>query len=188
MSDIGLLILEFMKTGFFAVGGGLATLPFLQEMGAKYGWFTMDTLSTMIAVSESTPGPIGVNMATYVGHTAAGPLGAVLATLGLVAPSIAVICIIANYFQKFKNAKIVQMIFAGLKPAVVAFIAAACLNLFISTLLHVENGISSGIRNLFNWKCILLLVILLGFKKKFPKVHPIAFIAAAAAAGIVFSF
>lgn len=188
MSDIGLLILEFMKTGFFAVGGGLATLPFLHEMGAKYGWFTMDTLSTMIAVSESTPGPIGINMATYVGHAVAGAPGAVFATLSLVVPSIVVICIIANYFQKFKNAKIVQMIFAGLKPAVVAFIAAACLNLFVSTLLRVENGISGGIWGFFNWKCILLLVILFAFKKKFPKVHPIAFIAAAAAAGAVFSF
>lgn len=188
MNKIWLLILEFMKTGLFAVGGGLATIPFLNEMGVKYGWFTMDTLSTMIAVSESTPGPIGINMATYVGYTVAGAGGAVFATLGLVAPSIVVICIIANYFQKFKNAKIVQMIFAGLKPAVVAFIAAACLNLFISTLLCAEAGISGGAAEFFNWKCILLLAVLLAFKKKFPKVHPIAFIVAAAAAGIVFSF
>ncbi len=188
MNDLWLLIVEFMKTGFFAVGGGLATLPFLHEMGAKYGWFTMDTLSTMIAVSESTPGPIGINMATYVGHSAAGWPGAVLATLGLVTPSVVVICIIANYFQKFKNAKIVQMIFAGLKPAVVAFIAAACLNLFVSTLLYAERGISNGIAELFNWKCILLLAVLSGLKKIFPRVHPIAFIGAAALAGIVFSF
>ncbi len=188
MNKIWLLILEFMKTGLFAVGGGLATIPFLNEMGVKYGWFTMDTLSTMIAVSESTPGPIGINMATYVGYTVAGAGGAMFATLGLVAPSIVVICIIANYFQKFKNAKIVQMIFAGLKPAVVAFIAAACLNLFISTLLRAEAGISGGAAEFFNWKCILLLVVLLTFKKKFPRVHPIAFIVAAAAAGIVFSF
>ena len=80
MNKMWLLILEFMKTGLFAVGGGLATIPFLNEMGAKYGWFTMDTLSTMIAVSESTPGPIGINMATYVGYTVAGAGGAVLAT------------------------------------------------------------------------------------------------------------
>lgn len=188
MNDLLVLIVEFMKTGFFAVGGGLATLPFLREMGVKYGWFAMDTLSTMIAVSESTPGPIGINMATYVGYAVAGAPGAVLATLGLVAPSVLVICIIANYFQKFKNARIVQMIFAGLKPAVVAFVAAACLNLFVSTLLHAESGINGGIIELFNWKCILLLLVLSGFKKKFPKVHPIAFIGAAAAAGVVFSF
>ncbi len=188
MSNLWLLILEFMKTGLFAVGGGLATIPFLNEMGVKYGWFTTDTLSTMIAVSESTPGPIGINMATYVGYNVAGPAGAVLATLSIVAPSIVVICIIANYFQKFKNARIVQMIFAGLKPAVVAFIGAACLNLFISTLLYTKKGISGGIAEFFNWKCIILLVVLLALKQKFPKVHPIAFIVAAAAVGIVFSF
>lgn len=188
MSKLWLLILEFMKTGLFAVGGGLATIPFLKEMGVEYGWFTMDTLSTMIAVSESTPGPIGINMATYVGYTVAGPAGAVLATLSIVAPSIAVICVIANYFQKFKNARIVQMIFAGLKPAVVAFIAAACLELFVSTLLHAEKGIGGGIAEFFNWKCMILLAVLLAFKQKLPKIHPIAFIAAAAAAGVVFSF
>lgn len=188
MSKLWILMLEFMKTGLFSVGGGLATIPFLNEMGARYGWFTTDTLSTMIAVSESTPGPIGINMATYVGYTAAGPAGAILATLSIVAPSIVVICIIANYFQKFKNAKIVQMIFAGLKPAVVAFIAAACLNLFVSTLLHAEKDLTVGIASFFNWKCILLLAALLGVKKIFPKVHPIAFIAAAAAIGILFRF
>lgn len=188
MNNLWLLILEFMKTGLFAVGGGLATIPFLNEMGVKYGWFTTDTLSTMIAVSESTPGPIGINMATYVGYTVAGPGGAVLATLSIVTPSIVVICVIANYFQKFKNAKIVQMIFAGLKPAVVAFIGVACLNLFVSTLLHVEKGIGGGIGEFFNWKCIILLAALMAFKQKFPKVHPIAFIVAAAAAGVVFSF
>ena len=82
----------------------------------------------------------------------------------------------------------VQMIFAGLKPAVVAFIAAACLNLFITTLLHAEKGIGGGAAEFFNWKCILLLAVLLGLKQKFPKVHPIAFIVAAAAVGVVFSF
>lgn len=188
MSNLGLLIWEFLKTGLFAVGGGLATIPFLNEMGLRYGWFTMETLSTMIAVSESTPGPIGINMATYVGYSVAGPGGAVAATLSIVTPSIVVICIIANYFQKFKNAKIVKMIFAGLKPAVVGFIAAACLNLFASTLLHLENSLSSGIGNLFNWKCICLLAVLFAVKRKFSKLHPIVIIVAAAAAGIVFSF
>lgn len=188
MNNLWLLIWEFLKTGLFAVGGGLATIPFLNEMGLKYGWFTMDTLSTMIAVSESTPGPIGINMATYVGYTVAGPMGAVAATLSIVTPSIVVICIIANYFQRFKNARIVKMIFSGLKPAVVGFIAAACLNLFVSTLLHVENGINAEIASLFNWKCICLLVVLFVFKKLFPKLHPIVIIVAAAAAGIIFSF
>ena len=125
MDRIILLALEFFKTGLFSVGGGLATIPFLTEMGEKYGWFTMETLSTMIAISESTPGPMGVNMATYVGFTTSGFIGSLTSTVALITPSIITICIIANYFQKFKNAKIVKMIFAGLKPAVVAFIVCA---------------------------------------------------------------
>lgn len=182
------LFWEFLQIGIFAVGGGMATIPFLQHLSESTGWFPPSLITDMVAISESTPGPIGINMATYVGYTAAGPAGAILATLSIVAPSIVVICIIANYFQKFKNAKIVQMIFAGLKPAVVAFIAAACLNLFVSTLLHAEKDLTAGIASFFNWKCILLLAALLGVKKIFPKVHPIAFIAAAAAIGILFRF
>lgn len=174
------LMFEFFKTGLFAVGGGLATIPFLNEMGLKYGWFTIEDLSTMIAVSESTPGPIGINMATYVGYEVAGVGGSIIATLSLVAPSIIVICIIANYFQKFKEAKIVKMIFSGLKPAVVAFIMAACLSLFISTLLKENNTI--------DLKCGILLVVLLAIHHKYPKLHPIVYIISAACIGIIFKF
>lgn len=172
------LIFEFFKTGLLAVGGGLATIPFLSEMGVKYNWFTIDTLSTMIAVSESTPGPMGVNMATYVGHTVGGMLGALLATLSLVAPSILVICIIAKYFQKFKNSKLVKQCFAGLKPAVVAFIAAACLSLFQTTFFNQSFQ--------FNWKCFILLLGMLFLDKKYPKIHPITYIVSAACIGIIF--
>ena len=90
------LFIEFFKTGLFAVGGGLATLPFLQDMAVRTGWFTTAQLADMVAVSESTPGPIGVNMATYVGFTVAGVPGALVATLGLIAPSIIIILIIRN--------------------------------------------------------------------------------------------
>lgn len=188
MNKLIYLMVEFFKTGLFAVGGGLATVPFLYEMGARYGWFTIEDLSTMIAVSESTPGPIGINMATYVGYTVAGIAGSLLATVSIVTPSIIVICIIANYFQKFKNAKLVKMIFAGLKPAVVAFIASACLTLFTSTLLHLKEGAAFTLTGLFNWKCVILLAILLTVRKYYPKLHPIVYIVASAAAGIVFSF
>lgn len=176
------LSFEFFKTGLFAIGGGLATIPFLTEISEKYGWYTIETLSMMIAVSESTPGPMGVNMSTYVGFTTAGPIGAIVATLSLVTPSIIVICIIANYFDKFKDAKIVKMIFAGLKPAVVAFIGAACLSLFVSTLFNTGN---TGVQ-FFQWKNIVLLLGLGLVNYKFPKVHPILFILLGALAGILF--
>ena len=184
MSNIITLIIEFFKTGLFAVGGGLATIPFLSEMGVKYGWFTTEMLSTMIAVSESTPGPIGINMATYVGYNVSGVLGGLLATLSLVSPSLIVICIIAKYYQQFKESKIVKMIFAGIKPAVVAFIGSACISLFVSVLLNKGN---SGLA-FFNIKSIVLLAALLLASKKFKNVHPIAFIIASAIIGIIFKF
>ena len=119
------LIVEFFKTGLFAVGGGLATLPFLSRMGEIYGWFTKEELANMIAVSESTPGAIGVNMATYVGYAQGGILSALLATLSLIAPSIIVICIIAGMLEKFQNSRVVQDAFSFIRPAVTGLIAAA---------------------------------------------------------------
>jgi len=195
MSNFWLLLTEFFKTGLFAVGGGLATIPFLREMSAEYGWFTVETLSTMIAVSESTPGPIGVNMATYVGYMTAGPAGGIGATLSLVAPSVIIICIIANYLQKFKEAKAVKMIFAGLKPAVVGFVMAACLEIFISALLYKsvfdrawqqeDMGVLGYAAEAVNWKAILLLAVLFGVQKGIKKLHPIFLILLSAGGGIL---
>ncbi len=186
MSEILLMMFEFFKTGLFAVGGGLATIPFLQEMGQNYGWFDVNTLSTMIAISESTPGPMGINMATYVGYSLLGVLGSLLSTLSIVAPSIIVICIIANYFEKFKNVKIVKEIFNGLKPAVIAFIIAACLDLFLKTLFNLE--MPFGLLTTFDFKCIMTMIILLIISRKYNKIHPIFFIVIAAAIGVVFRF
>lgn len=187
MTEILRIMFEFFKTGLFAVGGGLATIPFLEEMGRHYGWFTMEDLSVMIAVSESTPGPIGINMATYVGYTLKQVGGALLATLSLVAPSIIVICIIANYFQKFKNSEIVKMVLAGIKPAVIAFIIAACSDMFVTTLFHVEALSEGNVLSFFQLKEIVLLMILLVVYHRYPKIHPIAYIVVSALIGMVFS-
>ena len=116
---------EFFKTGLFSVGGGLATLPFLYAMSAKTGWFTATDISNMIAISESTPGPMGINMATYVGFTSFGVIGTFLAPLSLVLPSIIVIIIVAKILDAFKESKLVSDIFSGLRPASTAMIAAA---------------------------------------------------------------
>ena len=97
------LFWEFFKTGLFAVGGGLATLPFLQDMADRTGWFTRAQLADMLAVSESTPGPIGVNMATYVGFSTGGVGGALIATLGLITPSVIVILIVAAFLKAFRR-------------------------------------------------------------------------------------
>ena len=200
------LFFEFFKTGLFSVGGGLATIPFLQHMGETTGWFTNQELTTMIAVSESTPGPMGVNMATYVGYhmgcsTVLGPaggiLGAVIATLGLVAPSIIVILIIAKFLQRFRHSKLVEAAFSGLRPASTALIVVAGLSVAISVFfLHQTGGHQVGpdqyvpIYQPVNWRAVLLAAAVFVCMKWTPlkKLHPICFITAAAGIGVIFQF
>ena len=172
---------EFFKTGLFALGGGLATIPFLNEMIDRYHWFTTSMLTDMIAVSESTPGAIGINMATYTGYHIAGILGGIVTTLGLVAPSIIVICIVAHYLKKFKDNTIVQSIFYGIRPAVTALIASAGISIFMSALFQEGTQVIDMVR----WPCILLFIILFYISNK-KKWHPIACIALSACIGIIF--
>ena len=190
------LFYEFAKTGLFAVGGGLATIPFLQDMGARTGWFTDAQLTTMIAVSESTPGPMGVNMATYVGYQISGIPGAIVATLGLVFPSIVVIVIIAGFLQKFRQSKAVDSVFRGLRPASTALIASAGLSVAASVLMFHQSGheIAPGqavpVTQLFYWPAIVLAAAVFVLMKWSPlkKLHPIVFIAFTAVVGAVFQF
>ncbi|MBO4343789.1 MAG: chromate transporter [Clostridia bacterium] len=130
MSIYLLIFLEFFKTGLFAVGGGLATFPFLFAIAEKYGWFSVKQLADMIAVSESTPGPIGINVATYCGFTVSGVFGAIFATLSLVLPSFIVITIIAGLLKNFSKSKTVNNFFYGLRPAVLGLIVVALSGLF----------------------------------------------------------
>ena len=185
------LFWEFFKTGLFAVGGGMATIPFLYNMSDKTGWFTHQDLANMIAVGESTPGPIGVNMATYVGYvtgmTQGGVghaiAGAVIATLGLVLPSLGVILIVAAMLNRFKDSPLVQKAFYGLRPASTGLIAAAGISVAVSNLFGSETF-------RFNWKGFILAVVLWVLTNKVKqtkKLHPIVFIGASALAGILFS-
>lgn len=186
------LFFEFFKTGLFAVGGGLATLPFLEEMADKTNWFTRAQLVDMIAVGESTPGPIGVNMATYVGYTAAGIPGSVVATVGLVLPSLLIILIIAAFLKNFRENPLVKAAFYGLRPASAGLIAAAGLSVLVVAVLRMEAFAASGaVADLVNWKAAVLAAVLLYFTrfcKKTAKWHPIVFIAFSAAVGILLSF
>lgn len=180
------LFWEFFKVGLFSVGGGLATLPFLYDISAKTGWFTTADIADMVAVSESTPGPLGINMATYVGHKTTGVTGGIVATLGLIAPAIVVIMIIARILTAFKEAKVVQDTFYGLRPASTGLIAAAGLGVAKIALLRLDLFRQTGsVLSLFNWKLILLAAVIYITLVKFRK-HPILYIAAAAAAGIIF--
>ena len=177
------MCIEFFKTGLFAVGGGLATLPFLTQMQEKYGWFTAEELANMIAVGESTPGPIGVNMATYVGFSSFGVLGGICATLSLVLPSLIVIMIVARAMDKYQKNPLVQNMFAFMRPAVAGLIAAAGfavlkIALFKDAVLSFQS---------IDWVAVALFAVMVFLTqwKKLKKLHPIAFIALGAVIGIV---
>ena len=181
------LFYEFFKTGLFAVGGGLATLPFLEDISQRTGWFTSAQLADMLAISESTPGPIGVNMATYVGFETAGILGSLCATVGLVTPSVILIILISKVLEKFRTNTYVEAAFYGLRPASVAMVASAGIGVAMTTLLNLT---ASGF-GVLRWRELVLaavILVLTNFVPKVKKFHPIVFIALAAAAGIIFEF
>ncbi len=184
-----LLFFEFFKAGLFAVGGGLATLPFLSDMSNTYGWFSSTELSNMIAISESTPGPIGVNMATYAGFTAGfseggillGIFGALTATTALVLPSLIIIIIVAHFLEKFKSNALVNDSFFALRPAVTALIGLAGFEIVKQSLFMITaNGID------FDMLAIALFVVIFALQIIFKKLHPVALIAISAVAGIIF--
>ncbi len=192
------LFFEFFKTGLFAIGGGMATIPFLYDISDATGWFTHGDLANMIAVSESTPGPIGVNMATYVGfitgmndgNVLTAILGALVATLGLITPSIIIILIIAAVLKSFKDSKLVKDAFYGLRPASTGLIAAAGITVFLGTLFFSDAMAGGFTLAAVNWKGWILAVLLWVFTnvvKKTKKWHPIVFIGISALVGVVFA-
>lgn len=179
------LFYEFFKIGLFSVGGGMATIPFLYDLSDRFGWFTASELTDMIAISESTPGPIGVNMATYCGFNVAGIPGAVIATIGLVLPSVIIIIIIAALLNKFRTSA-VDSVFYGLRPASVGLIAAAGFEVVKISLLNLGIEVTSFFEY-FNYKAIILAVVIF-FAMKKTKFHPLVYIAFSAVIGIVFNF
>jgi len=182
------LSFEFFKTGLFAVGGGLATLPFLYDIGKRTGWYTAGDVSNMIAISQSTPGPMGINMATYVGFSISGLIGAVVAPTALVFPSVIIIIAISKTLTKFKEAALVQKIFYGLRPASTGLIVAAGLGVAKITLLNLPKyQITQDFADLLNYKSIILVAAIFGIMKKFD-LHPIVLILIAAIAGVIFKF
>ena len=191
---------EFFKTGLFAVGGGMATLPFLKDIGQSTGWYTYTDLMNMLAVSETTPGHIGINMATYVGFTVGGIPGAVIATLGEVTPSIIVILIVAMMLKKFRDNRYVNMAFYGLRPASTGLIGAACVTVVLEVMTGIKVLAADGAlmntfrlagESLIKWPGVLLgalLIVLTNFIRPVKNWHPIVFIAFSAVVGIVFRF
>ena len=188
------LYVRFFMVGLFAVGGGLATLPFLTSMGETTGWFDAIDISNMVAISESTPGPIGINMATYVGYQIGsemgapfGMLGSIIASLGEVTPCILIILIISKMLMKFRDSKYVEYAFYGLRAASVGLITAAWLGVAKIAFWNSEAFMQSeNILMAIDYKSIILSAVIFFLATKFKKLHPIALILIAAAVGIIF--
>lgn len=182
------LFLEFLKVGLFTVGGGLASLPFLEDMAENTGWFTTKQLADMVAISESTPGPIGINMATYVGFTAAGIPGALLASIGFIIPSIIIVSIVSRFLKKFSENKYVKGAFYGLRAVSVALICSALVSVLKISVINIPLFKETGaIFDLISIPGIILAVICwFVLKKKNP--HPVVILGISAAVGIVFGF
>lgn len=179
------LFFSFFKIGLFAVGGGPATIPYLMDLTDQKDWFTMRELTNMIAVSESTPGPVGLNMATYAGFSAAGIWGGLVATMGLVTPSVVIIILIARFLKDFSENPYVKAAFGGVRPAVTALIAVAVYNLCkVSLFVETAEGVAPA------FKTIILAVIMFGCMqiKQLKKLHPALWLLMAAVIGIVFRF
>ena len=170
------LFIEFFKTGLFAVGGGMATLPFLVRMGEDTSWFTSAELANMVAISESTPGPLGINMATYVGQHVAGLPGAIASTAGLVAPCLLISVVISAFLKKFSENKAVKTVFYFLRAAVIGLLCYAFLGVFRVVMID-ENGVKGLSLGLFAAFFIAVIV--------FKRIHPIIWILAGAAVGLL---
>ena len=182
------LIWEFFKTGLFALGGGMATIPFLQDMSRNYGWFTESDLLDMIAVSESTPGAIGINIATFAGFKSLGIAGAILATISLITAPIIIVLIISRMMTKFKNSKIVADMFYTIRPSTAGLILGAMSSVMVYTLFNVDLFKSTGnILDFFRIIPVALFAIFLFILIKFKKVQPLIIIGVSAVLGVIFA-
>ena len=181
------LFYEFFKVGLFSVGGGVATIPFYMELADKYDWLTTQMLTDMIAVSESTPGPIGINLATYAGFRAAGIPGALVATFSEVLPSFIILVLIAKALERYKENTLVSSAFSGIRPAVAGLIAAAGWSVMRVALFTAPSG-SSLFKMLLScdikWLVLFCALLALMQIKPLKKLHPIVYIVFSAVVGI----
>jgi chromate transporter len=201
------LFLQMAKIGLFAVGGGAVTIPFQQHLGESTGWFGAEELANMLAVAQSLPGAMGVNLAAYVGFSQLGPAGALVAVLGIVAPSIVVILVVASFLSKFRENRMVASVMRTIRPASLALLVAATLLLFSLAFIHTDalpqnadfatlagmagdGTLGQALATAVNWKAVALFaaVAMLANLKPLKRVHPFFWMLACAAAGVIFSF
>lgn len=185
------LFLEFLKIGLFTFGGGYAMIPLIREVVLKHGWLNEAQFLNMIGVAEVTPGPIAVNMATYVGSTQAGFLGALLCTLGVILPAFLIMLLISILLKKFMKNKYVQSALSGIKFVAIALIAASAITIFADVLFpySLNNGISIS-ANFVAIKMFVLIIagyFLLRFLLK-KKPGPISIIVMSAIVGLMVNY
>lgn len=181
------LFAEFFRTGLFAVGGGMATLPFLQDMIKRHNWFTQTELTDMIAVAESTPGPIGVNMATYAGYHAGGALGSFIATFALVLPSFLIMLVISGMLQRFHENRFAVSVLHILRPASVGLVASAVLSVLSAILINFDALSNQNWSAVISLPALLLFAVLLFVCLRRKGTHPLVLVSIGAVVGILFS-
>ncbi|GAB2044122.1 chromate transporter [Agathobaculum sp. TL06] len=180
------LFFEFFKIGLFAIGGGMATLPFLQRLSEQKGWFPIDLITDMVAISESTPGPLGINMATYVGFQVSGVIGGIVATLGTILPAIVIVSIVSAYLDKFRHSPIADHIFYGLRPAVTGLIIAAGYDVMKVSFINVSQFVETwSFSTLVEPVSLLIFAIMFVAIRRLNR-HPVTYIGCAAVIGLLF--
>jgi len=175
------LFAVFFRTGLFAIGGGLATLPFIFELADNSVWLTRESIGNMLAIAQSAPGAIGVNLAACIGFKYSGISGGLMAALGLVTPSIIVIIIAARMLEAFRENRIIKILFTSFRPAAAGLLSSAGLSAIV---LSLWNAAAPRWYEFLRWKEFLLFALIFFLVVKFKK-HPVLYIAAAGAAGVI---
>ncbi len=198
------LFLQMAKIGLFAIGGGAVSIPFQQHLGESTGWFGPEELANMLAVAQSLPGAMGINLSAYVGFSQLGPAGALVAVLGSVLPSIVIILIVASFLSKFRENRMVNSVMTAIRPASLALLSAAALLLFSLAFIHAdalpqtasladmlsEGTLAQTLAAAVNWKAVALfaVVAVLSNLKPLKRVHPFFWMLACAIIGVAFAF
>lgn len=188
ISGLLFLFCVFFYVGLFAVGGGLVAASFMQQiLVERYHLISAEKFYSMLAISESTPGPIGINLATYCGTELYGPIGGIVVTLGEILPSLIIIMIVARFFMNMQKKPVVQAAFSGLRPATSGMVLVAAMNIFLLALLNIPSFKITGVLlDLFRWKSVVFYIISLFVLFRFRKVHPVFIVIAGSFFGILF--
>ncbi len=180
------LFLVFLYVGMFTIGGGLVAITLMQQELVGRGLITAERFYNMVAISESTPGPIGINMATYIGYEMYGIPGGIIATIGTVLPSLVVIIVIARYFGKFQEKPLVKAAFFGLRAGTTGMIAVAAFQVILVAVLSLDSFSRTGRwQDIADWRAFAFLCIIFVLQVKIDW-HPVFFIILGAVFGIIF--